>query len=63
MRKEINHFNQICKRKKSINTNLKTKKKMKAKTDQFRQGKKTTGEINITIEIEKKIRKRKPLDG
>ena len=24
---------------------------------------KTTGEINITIEIDKKIRKRKPLDG
>ena len=50
IRKEINHWKQICKGK-SQSINLKTNKM------------KLTGEINITIQIDKKIRKKKTMNG
>ena len=36
---------------------------MKKETQQLQHEGKTTGEINITIQIDKKIRKKKLLDG
>ena len=57
--REINHLKQICKRKKSIDQ-FEDKTKWKEKPINLQKEGKTTGQIDITIQIDKNIRIKSP---